>query len=152
MSQRIWLVGIGLLFGGGCVERTMTIKTDPPGALVYLNDQELGRTPLKRDFTWYGDYDVEIRKEGYQPLHTHKWVTAPWYQWVPFDLAAEIQPGTVKDHHELFFKLEPQEAVAVNPSDVMGRAEALKDQLEGSRFTRPPTTRPTTQPATKPPR
>ena len=28
----------------------MTIHSNPEGALVYLNDQELGRTPLTRDF------------------------------------------------------------------------------------------------------
>src|SRR5258706_9997592 len=52
----------------GCVERTMTIKSDPPGALVYLNDREIGRTPVTRDFTWYGDYQVEIRKDGYESV------------------------------------------------------------------------------------
>ena len=82
---------------GGCVEQTMTIKSDPPGALVYLNDQEVGRTPLKRDFIWYGNYQVEVRKEGYETLKTHKWITAPIYGWVPLDLFAQLQPFTLTD-------------------------------------------------------
>src|SRR5437016_3013952 len=71
---------------GGCVERTLTVQTNPPGALVYLNDQEFGRTPVTRDFLWYGNYDVEVRKEGYRTIKTHQWLVAPAYQWVPFDL------------------------------------------------------------------
>ncbi len=55
-----------VLFGSGCVQRQLTVTTDPPGTLVHLNGQEFGRTPVTRDFTWYGTYDVELRKEGYE--------------------------------------------------------------------------------------
>lgn len=131
----------------GCVEQTMTIKSDPPGALVYLNDQEVGRTPLTRDFTWYGNYDVEVRKEGYQTLKTHQWVVAPKYLWVPLDLVMELQPATVKDHHDLFFKLDPESPTAADPGPLMSRAEELKGELESSRVKKKTTT---TMPATKP--
>ena len=30
----------------GCVQRTITVNSDPQGALVYLNDIEIGRTPV----------------------------------------------------------------------------------------------------------
>src|SRR5688500_8891874 len=47
----------------GCgVQRSLTVQSEPPGALVYLNGLEVGRTPVTRDFTWYGVYDVELRK------------------------------------------------------------------------------------------
>jgi hypothetical protein len=130
----------------GCVEQTMTIKSDPPGALVYLNDQEVGRTPLTRDFTWYGNYDVEVRKEGYQTLKTHQWVVAPKYLWVPLDLVMELQPATVKDHHDLFFKLDPESSTAAESGPLMSRAEELKGELESSRVTKKATTLPTTKP------
>jgi len=42
------------------------------------------------DFTWYGRYDVEIRKDGYDTLKTPQMVKAPWWGWVPFDLFAEL--------------------------------------------------------------
>src|SRR5262249_52403490 len=83
----------------GCVQRTMTIKSDPPGALVSHKDQEGGRTPLKRDFTWYGDSDVQIRKEGYEPRKTPQPVIARWYEWVPFDLFAQMLPMRATDNH-----------------------------------------------------
>ena len=42
---------------------TARVQSDPPGALVYLNGEEVGRTPLAHDFLWYGNYDVELRSE-----------------------------------------------------------------------------------------
>src|ERR1051326_773674 len=42
----------------GCVERTMKIPSRPAGAIVYVNDEEVGKTPVKLSFTWYGDYDL----------------------------------------------------------------------------------------------
>src|SRR5688500_18580755 len=56
--------------GGGCVVREMVIDSEPRGALVYLNDQEIGRTPLTKEFTWYGTYDAVVRLEGYETLKT----------------------------------------------------------------------------------
>ena len=64
----------------GCVQRQMTVLTNPPGAVVYLNDREMGRTPFTKDFLWYGNYDVVIRKEGFATLKTTAEVTAPIWQ------------------------------------------------------------------------
>jgi len=148
MSRWLVLMGVSLLgLMGGCVERTMTIKTDPPGALVYLNDQELGRTPLKRDFTWYGRYDVEIRKDGYDTLKTPQMVKAPWWGWVPFDLFAELVPTTLTDHHELTYTLKPAaDPAALDANALVSRGEELRGRLLSSEFTRKPATRPATQP------
>ena len=104
-----------------CVRRTVTITTDPPQALVYLNDEEIGRSTVSRDFLWYGDYDVVIRKEGYETLQTHWEVEPPWYQRIPFDFFAEVLwPGHLHDAHERHFVLAPY--VAPNPEDVVKRA------------------------------
>lgn len=136
-----------LLLATGCVEQTMTITTDPPGALVSLNGQELGRTPLQQDFTWYGDYDVEVRKDGYHTLKTHKWVKAPWWNWVPFDLITDIVPWQVRDHQHLQFALAPVVSAATQPSVLMERAMEMQGQLQSSQHTRLPSTEPTSRPA-----
>lgn len=86
----------------GCVERTVKIETDPPGAVAVVNDEEVGVTPVKFSFLWYGDYDLILRKPGYETLKTHFRVDAPWYQLPPFDLVAETMIiGTVHDDHVL---------------------------------------------------
>lgn len=94
----------------GCVRRTIHITTEPPNALVVLNDQEVGRSEVSTDFLWYGDYDVVIRKEGYETLKTHWKIEPPWYQIIPIDFFAEVLwPGHLHDVHTNHFVLEPQE-------------------------------------------
>ncbi|HQI29243.1 MAG TPA: PEGA domain-containing protein, partial [Sedimentisphaerales bacterium] len=52
---RVLLCLTGVLLTG-CVERRLTIYTEPPGAIVTLNDQEIGVSPVTVPFNWYGDY------------------------------------------------------------------------------------------------
>ena len=101
---------IALVGFTGCVRRTISISTEPPHALVFLNDQEIGRSTVTTDFLWYGDYDVIIRKEGYRTLKTNWEIEAPWYQVIPFDFFAEVLwPGHIHDQHSRHFVLEPAE-------------------------------------------
>lgn len=82
----------------GCIERTVSINTEPEGATVFLNDQEVGKSPVKVPFTWYGDYDIIVRKPGYKTVHTNRRIDAPWYQWPGIDLVTECMiPFTVHD-------------------------------------------------------
>jgi hypothetical protein len=99
-----------LLAGPGCVRRTLTIRTAPEGSRVVLNDEEIGVAPVSVDFTWYGDYDVILRKEGYETLKTNHKLDAPWYQIPPIDLIAEaFVPWTIHDRREVSFTLEPRQ-------------------------------------------
>lgn len=133
----------------GCVQRTMTLNTSPPGALVWMNGQELGRTPLTRDFTWYGVYEVEVRKEGYEPLFTKTEVIAPWWQWPPMDLLAEFWPGRLKDQRHYAYALKPASTQPVPQAEIIARAGELSGKLESSRYTRAPATQPTTRAGAK---
>jgi len=123
---------------GGCVERTLTITSNPSGALVYLNDQEIGRTPIKRDFLWYGNYDVALRKEGYETIKSQQNVRAPIYQIVPLDLFAELSPFQFKDDQAFDYTLTPTRPA--DPQALLQRAAEMKGELESSR-------KPATQPA-----
>jgi len=109
----------------GCVERRLKITSDPPGALVYLADEEVGRTPLTVPFTWYGDYEVIVRLDGHQTLATHANITPPLYDIPPWDLISQaFVPWTyhynVKRHYELKPLASPNEA------DLIGRAMDLR--------------------------
>ncbi|MBN1344484.1 MAG: PEGA domain-containing protein [Phycisphaerae bacterium] len=111
----------------GCVERTLTINTAPEGAMVYLNDEEIGRTPVSKQFTWYGDYDVVIRMEGYKTLKTHAKVLEPWYQFPPLDFVSEcLVPMTLRDDHYVEYELDPQELP--NHEELVERAKQFKER------------------------
>ncbi len=130
-----------LLASAGCVEQVMTIRSDPPGALVSLNGQEVGRTPMTRDFVWYSNYDVTLRKEGYQTLKTSAKVYAPIWQWIPLDLVFEILPVRLRDTHELAFALKPEALSESEPAAILARAEQAKALLRSSDHTRRPAAR-----------
>ncbi len=120
------MAAIALLVGPlGCVRRTITFTTEPPNALVFLNDREIGRSEVTTDFLWYGDYDVVIRKEGYETVQTHWEVKPPWYQIIPLDFFAEVLwPGYLHDAHSRHFVLEPGELPT--PQEVTERALEMR--------------------------
>jgi hypothetical protein len=111
----------------GCVERKLTINTNPAGAQVFLNDEEIGTSPVTTSFNWYGDYNVTIRKEGCVTLQTHRKLQSPWFDLFPFDFAAQVlYPGRIVDSHEWSFDLEPQKEIG--RQELIKAAEYIKSQ------------------------
>jgi hypothetical protein len=122
------LVLFASLLLAGCVERRLTINTQPKGALVVLNDEEIGISPVTTSFEWYGDYWVRISKEGYETLDTHRKLKGPWYDKFPFDFFAQIvYPGRIIDSYEWTFELAPQKQPTTE--ELLQNAEKLKEQL-----------------------
>ena len=126
MSRTLTNVALGclLVLLAGCVERKLAITSEPSGALVTISSVECGRTPLSIPFTWYGDYEVIISKDGFETLHTHCKVTTPWYEIPPLDLLSELAPWTYRvsksAHYKLVSSTEPTKA------ELLGRAEQLR--------------------------
>ena len=124
---------IAALFGvtlfSGCARREMTINTIPQGGLVFLNNEEVGRAPLTRDFTWYGKYDVVVRKEGFETLTTTQDVNAPWWQWVPFDFFAELAPWKPVDRQSMTLRLSPKSGGEAESRPLVLRAVAMRSQV-----------------------
>ena len=119
---------IAAIILGGCVERNLTINTNPQGALVVLNDEEIGASPVTVSFEWYGDYDVRISKEGFETLKTHRNLKAPWYDNFPFDFFAWLNPERIVDEYEWTFELAPKKEIS--REELIQDAEELKKQLK----------------------
>jgi hypothetical protein len=113
----------------GCVERKLTINTNPSGAQVFLNDEEIGVSPVTTSFRWYGDYNITIRKQGCETLQTHRKLESPWYDYFPFDFVTQVlYPGRIVDSYEWSFDIKPQKEVG--RQELIGEAEQLKQQTE----------------------
>lgn len=98
---------LAVLVIAGCVERKLTINTEPQGGVVYLNDEEIGTAPVTVAFEWYGDYAVRVEKNGYETLDTHKKLDAPLLDHFPFDFFAEsLWPGKIVNSYEWTFDLK----------------------------------------------
>lgn len=114
---------------GGCVERELTINTDPQGATVFLNDEQIGESPVTTDFNWYGDYQIRISKPGYDTLKTHRKLKAPWYDYFPFDFFAQVlYPGRIVDTYEWEFELPAK--TQIPEDELLKKAENLKAQVK----------------------
>jgi len=113
----------------GCVERKLTIKTNPQEALVILNDEEIGLSPVTVNFNWYGDYYVRIQKEGYETLNTHRELKGPWYDYFPFDFFAQIvNPSRIVDTYEWTFDLAPGQPIS--REELIQNAQKMQNQLQ----------------------
>ena len=91
----------------GCVYRSLTIKTEPPGAKIYVNDTLVGQSPVTYDFVWYGWHRLTLRKDGFERLDDRKLLRAPVWSWIPFDLMMELLPLPIHDRRVWSYTLAP---------------------------------------------
>lgn len=122
----VWLLAAcALAAAAGCVQRRLTIRSNPPGALVYVDNYEIGTTPVSTDFIYYGTREIRLVKDGFVTETRQAPIWAPWYQWFPLDFFAEnVVPYEIRDERTLDFQLTPQ---VVAPTDeLLGRAEGLR--------------------------
>lgn len=120
------LLTVACLLGVGCVQRTISITSEPEGALVYLNDKEVGRTPVTVPFTFYGVYDVRMEAEGYHPLWTEQKAKAPWWETPGIDLFAEAVPNGKAELHWHFTMDEQPPAEDVDTDVLLDHAKQMR--------------------------
>ena len=112
--NRTWVLLVsGWLLISGCVRRSLTIRTEPPGALVYVNDQLRGPSPVSYDFVWYGWHRVTIMSDGYQRLDDVRKLRSPLYLWIPLDLVMELLPIPVRDQRTWSYTLRRASAASI---------------------------------------
>lgn len=117
------LLAAGLLTG--CVQRRMTIRSNPPGALVYVDDYQVGTTPVSTDFVYYGTRKIRLIKDGYETLTVRQPFPVPWYQVFPLDFVTEtVWPGEIRDERVVDLAMVP--AGQVPAEAVVGRAELAR--------------------------
>lgn len=118
-----------VVFGAtGCVERRIFITSDPPGALVHVNDVQVGRTPVEVEYTYQGLYDVRLQLSGYTPLTTSARTRLRAHELPVLDLVAQAIPVGFKSHNRWHFTLEPS---ATDADAVAQRALRFRREMTG---------------------
>ena len=115
----------------------MTVRTNPPGALVYVDDQEIGTTPVSTDFTYYGTRKIQLMKDGFETLTVKQTFSPPWYEYPVLEFFSEnLWPMETRDEHLLNFQMQPQQIL---PSEkLLQRAEDLRiGARQGSAYALP---------------
>lgn len=109
----------------GCVQRRMIVRTNPPGALLYVDDYPIGTTPVAVNFTYYGTRKIRIVKDGFETLTVMQPIPAPWYEYPVLDFFSEnFVPGQIRDQRVLDYQLKPQ--MVVPTEQLLARAEELR--------------------------
>ena len=136
VAPRRWVRVLGLLLAvaccSGCMYRRLTVRSDPPGALVIIDGREAGFTPFTTDFVYYGTREITLVKDGYETLTVMQPVPPPWYQVVPLDFVSDnFLPFKVTNRHEYVYALEPQQVPQVE--ELLDRANHLRSETQFGR-------------------
>ena len=112
----------------GCVERTLTVRTDPPGARIYLDDVERGETPCTFEFNFYGHRELVLRKDGHETTKQIIEVKAPLHSIFPLDIFFDlIWPLTIEENH--FYEVVLQPLTRPDAEKLIFRAKELRERL-----------------------
>jgi hypothetical protein len=131
-SLAVFAILLSSLSFTGCVERKLIIRSDPPGATVFLNyDSALvDPTPAEVPFTDYGTYSVRLTMKDHESVEALAEVSAPWWSYPPFDVITDLLlPVTIKDHHEFDYSLLPM-SEALSTEVLRQRHEELLERAE----------------------
>src|SRR6187455_2187651 len=91
------------------VRRRLNVNSNPQGALVYVDNQQIGTTPCSVDFTYYGTREIRLIKPGFETLTVNQPIPAPWYQYTPVDFVAEnLVTMKIRDNRSVNYNLAPQ--------------------------------------------
>jgi hypothetical protein len=113
----------------GCVRRRLTVRSNPPGALVFIDNQEIGFTPVSTPYTYYGTREIKLVKDGFETLTVKQNFKAPWYEVTPVDFVSEnFWPGETRDERMLDFQLVPQQIVPTER--LLERAQGLRSNVQ----------------------
>lgn len=115
-------------------QHVLRVTSQPSGALVRLDEDVIGTTPLEYEFQHFGHRRISLYRVGYrsysEPIH----LKAPWHARFPWDVFAEILIPLGLDYskeHHVVLELDDGEQVYESLGTFIERAEDLRRALPG---------------------
>ena len=112
--------------------RTLKVDSSPQGALVRLDEDVIGRTPLEYQFEHYGRRRLSLYLPGYRTYSDKLNLETPWHATFPIDIFTEILlPLQLGYEKSVLIALEPDDGKIVYETldSFVLRAEVLRDEL-----------------------
>ncbi len=120
-----------LLLSSGCVHRRMTVRSNPSGALVEVDGERIGITPVAMDFTYYGTHEITLSMPGYETLTVQQPVKRPLSQYFPIDFVSNhFLPQQVTDRHDFTFNLARRQVQINDELNLINRAQNFRSQSQ----------------------
>jgi hypothetical protein len=109
----------------GAVRRRLNVNSNPPGALVYVDNQQIGTTPCSVDFIYYGTREIRLIKPGFETLTVNQPIPTPWYEIPGLDFVSEnLVPTKIRDNRTVTYNLAPQ--LIIPTPELLDRANQLR--------------------------
>ncbi len=83
-------IALAALCGACRTTRTLEVESDPPGALVRLDEEVIGRTPLVHSFVHGGQRRLSLYLPGFRTWSRRVDLEMPWYDRFPLDILTEV--------------------------------------------------------------
>jgi hypothetical protein len=104
--------------------------------VVYVDDRQIGATPVSVSFVYYGTRKIQLMKDGFETITVKETFSPPWYEFPGVDFFSEnVYPGELRDERVLDFQLEP--AVAPTTQELWQRGESLRSGARAGPITLP---------------
>lgn len=119
------MVFVTAIAADGAVRRRLNVNSNPPGALVYVDNQQIGTTPCSVDFVYYGTREIRLIKPGFETLTVNQPIPTPWYEIPGLDFISEnLVPAKIRDNRTVTYNLAPQ--LIVPTQELIDRANQLR--------------------------
>ena len=136
--RRVGLSCLGLVALTGLTacesKRLLKVTSQPSGALVRLDEDVIGTTPLEYEFEHFGHRRISLYRMGYQSYSQPIHLEAPWYARFPVDVVTEVLLPLGLDYtkeHHVVLEVEYGEEEPESLSSFVDRAEAIRNALPG---------------------
>ena len=127
----IYFCLVAVFSGCNGVRRRLTITSEPSGAIVYLNNKEIGKTPISQNFLYSGTYNIKCCKEGYEMKETYYKAGCPWYLYPGIDFFSEnFTPGELRDEQSCHIVLEQKREIPEN--ELYEKASRLREEAHNN--------------------
>lgn len=139
LNTRIWfsLIALQLVLPlTGCVQRRLQIRSQPEGALVSIDRQPVGLTPVSVPYTYAGTREFQLEKDGFKTVRVAQNIRPAWFDRFPISFFSNHFAGReVRDDRLFDFQMEPKEAV--NEAVLFERANDFRDNIQRGTLTAP---------------
>lgn len=127
LARSAVLIALACLCATGCVRRRLLVRSNPPGATVFVDNQPIGVTPCGVDFVYYGTREIRLSKPGYETLTVNQPIPTPVYELPGIDFVSEVLlPTRIKDERVVSYNLARTRMAPAE--EIIGRAEMLRNQ------------------------